>query len=91
MYDLSQPNAAPGVCRKCKGTGVSNKVLKVKDQVMLAPAYHDKNDVARPQYENCGDCDGSGLVMLPPPTTILQEGEKQQLSPEEARQRYAMA
>jgi hypothetical protein len=22
MYDLSQPNAAPGRCIKCKGTGV---------------------------------------------------------------------
>ena len=22
MYDLAQPNAEPGLCRKCKGTGV---------------------------------------------------------------------
>ena len=22
MYDLSQPNAAPGTCEKCKGSGV---------------------------------------------------------------------
>ena len=77
-------------CTRCKGTGINEKkVLKVKDQVMLAPAYHDKNDVSRPQYENCSECSGSGLAMLPPPTTIFKEGEKIQVSPEEARERYA--
>lgn len=79
-------------CTKCKGTGVNEKrVLKVKDQIMLAPAYHDKNDIGRPQYENCSECNGEGRTMQAPPTTILQEGVKTEVSPEEARQRYAIA
>ncbi len=44
------PKEVKQVCVKCKGTGTSKRVLKVKDQVMLAPAYHDKNDISRPQY-----------------------------------------
>lgn len=77
-------------CPRCKGSGVNEKkVLKVKDQVLLAPAYHDRNDTSRPQYENCRACNGEGRTLQPPPTTIYQEGEKIEVSPEEARQRYA--
>jgi DnaJ-class molecular chaperone len=82
-------------CPRCKGTGINDKKpLMVKgsdDQLMLAPPYHDKNDVNRPQYENCKECKGSGLTMQTPPTTIFKEGEKITITPEEARQRYEVA
>lgn len=78
-------------CKKCKGTGVSNKVLKNRDdQVMLAPAYHNLNDNGRPQYEVCTECDypGSGQALYDTPNEVLVEGEKIKLDPQQREHRF---
>lgn len=81
-------------CRKCKGSGVSNKVLKNRDdQVMLAPAYHNPNDNGRPQYAPCQECDypGSGMASydtLKSYAEVEVEGQKVKLSSEEIRERF---
>lgn len=78
-------------CRKCKGTGVTNKVLKNKDnQVIFAPEYHDPKDRGRPQYEPCLECDfpGSGLASYDTPTEVFVDGEKRKLEPQEREARF---
>lgn len=81
-------------CRKCKGSGVSNKVLKNRDdQVMLAPAYHNPNDNGRPQYESCPECDypGSGMALYDTMKSYAEvevEGAKFKLTPEEIQNRF---
>lgn len=76
-------------CTKCKGTGVNrDKVLTDNSgRTLLAPTYR-KGEGDRPQHPNCSECGGSGYTMQPSPTTIMLDGKKVQLSPEEAQGRY---
>lgn len=78
-------------CRKCKGTGTSNRVLKDKhNQIIFAPEYHDSKDRGRPQYELCSECDfpGSGMASYDTPSEVTIDGEKVKLEPHEREARF---
>jgi hypothetical protein len=78
-------------CLKCKGTGVSDKVLTDRDgNVVLADTY-TKGDGNRPQYENCSACGGEGMTLQKPPESIKVDGEVIKLTPKEAQERYAVS
>lgn len=79
------------LCKKCKGTGTTQKILKDKDdQVIFAPVYHDPNDKRRPQMEVCTDCDypGSGMQSYITPEEVVVDGERRKLEPQERMERF---
>lgn len=80
------------ICTTCKGSGIDKKkpLTDKAGRTILAPTY-EKGEGSRPQYVNCKDCQGSGFTMQPTPDTIMVDGEKVQLNPEERKQRYDVA
>jgi DnaJ-class molecular chaperone len=75
-------------CKRCKGTGTSNKEARDNDgNIVLAPIY-DKREGDKPSYQNCPDCGGLGRSLQPAPDSILVEGEKVQLDAAAKRERF---
>ena len=76
-------------CLKCGGSGVNDKKVLVDkdDQTILAPIY-TKGEASRPQYANCTECKGTGLVMRDSPKEVLHDGKKIPLEDADRRARF---
>ncbi len=75
-------------CKRCKGTGTSNKEARDNDgNIVLAPIY-DKREGDKPSYQNCPDCGGLGRALAPAPSEVFVEGEKIKLDEGDRRARF---
>jgi DnaJ-class molecular chaperone len=47
MYDLAQPNARPGTCEKCRGSGLYRWGAVMNGRAQFAGACHSCNGTGR--------------------------------------------
>ena len=75
-------------CRKCKGTGTTNKPAEDRDgNIMIADTF-EKGEKPRLVMQNCKECGGAGRALYDSPREVLQDGEKVTLDDAARRGRF---